>query len=388
MKLKSEIFKAYDIRGLYPKEINTQFAYLLGRAFVKLLNSKVVVVGRDSRSSSEILFKSLSQGIIDQGADVIDIGTATSPIFNFAVAEYDLHDSGIMITASHLPSQYNGFKMVDGEAIPLEFKKRSVLKKIIEEGDFKKAKKGNLIKTDLIKDYYQKVFGLASLSFSEIEKVANKIKFEVNYDEDKDRIVFFDERGEMVGNNLIDALLIKYLLKEEKGAKIIFTANSSKIVKEQILKSGGEPVISRVGHYFVKKKMKEVKALFAGELSGHYYFRNFYYCECPDLVLLKILEIIKKEGKNLKELIEPFKKYYNTGEINFKVKDKEKKLKEIKKYYKSAKKTFLDGITCEFKDWWFNLRPSNTEELIRLVLEADTEELMKQKKYELEKLIK
>ncbi len=388
MKLKSKIFKANDIRGLYPEEINTRFAYLLGRAFVKLLNSKVVVVGRDSRPSSEILFKSLSQGIIDQGADVIDIGTATSPIFNFAVAEYSLHDSGIMITASHLPSQYNGFKMVDGEAIPLEFKKRSVLKKIIEEGDFKKSKKGNLIKTDLIKDYYQKVFGLASLSFSEIERVANKIKFEVSYDEDKDRIVFFDESGEMVGNNLIDALLIKYLLKEEKAAKIIFTANSSKIVKEQILKSGGKPIISRVGHYFVKKKMKEVKALFAGELSGHYYFRDFYYCECPDLVLLKILEIIKKEGKNLKELIEPFKKYYNTGEINFKVKDKEKKLKEIKKYYKSAKKSSLDGLTCEFKDWWFNLRPSNTEELIRLVLEADTEELMKQKKHELEKLIK
>lgn len=397
VKLKSEIFKANDIRGLYPKEINVEFAYLLGRAFVKLLNSKLVVVGRDSRSSSKILFKSLSQGIIDQGADVIDIGVATSPIFNFAVAEYDLHDSGIMITASHLPSQYNGFKMVDDRAIPLELKKRLALKEMMEKGALppefffgrfrRTGGKGNLIKVNLTNDYRKKIFSLIKTPFSQLEKIARKINFKAEYDKDADRIIFFDEKGEKIRGDLIAALLAEYLLKNKRGGKIVYSVNSSKIVKEEIAKNGGKPIVSKVGHYFLKKKMKEENGLFGGEPSGHYYFKDFYFCECPDLVLLKILEITEKEKKTLRELIVPFKKYYSTGEINFEIKNRKEVVKKTEKHFKKAKKFFLDGLTCEFKDWWFNLRPSQTENVLRLVIEADSKELVEKKKKEIKKLI-
>lgn len=388
MKIKPEIFKAYDIRGSYPKEINKKFTYLLGRALVNFLKSKVIIIGQDKRPSSKILFKALSQGVVDQGADVIDIGVVSSPIFNFAVAEYDLYDAGVMITASHLLSKFNGFKIVDGQAIPLDLQRRSAIKKLIEKEKIKKSvRRGNLIKVDLAKDYYQRIFSLVKTPLSQLNRIVQKIKFKVEYDQDADRIVFFDEKGERVSGDLIVALLTKYLLKNKKGEKIIYTINSSKIVKEEILRNSGKPVVSRVGHYFLKKKMKESNALFGGELSGHYYFRDFYFCECPDLVLLKILEIIKKERKTLRELIQPFKKYYSTGEMNFKIKNKEKKIKEIEKYFKNAKKSFLDGLNCEFKDWWFNLRPSNTEDIIKLTLEAKTKKLMGEKKKEIIRLI-
>jgi len=389
MKIKETIFKSYDIRGKYPQEINGETAYFLGKAIASIFPSKKIIIGRDSRPSSKILFKSLSQGVTDQGVDVIDIGLTTSPIFNFVVAGYDISDLGIMITASHLASNYNGFKIVDGQATPLDTEQRETIKEIMIKNKYSpSSKKGVLTKIDPYRDYLQKLFSLIKTPSDELREIAKKIKFTIEYDQDKDRIIFFDEQGEKITGDLITAFLSKYLLQEYKGEKIIFTVNSSKIVPEEIIKNGGKAIVSRVGHSFIKKKMKKENALFGGEVSGHYYFRDFYFCECPDLVLLKVLEISKKEKKTLRELIKPFKKYYSTGELNFKVKNKDKKIEEVTQFFKNVKKSFLDGLTCELGNWWFNLRPSHTEEVLRLTMEADTKEVLDQEKKKLIKLIK
>lgn len=389
MQMKETIFKAYDIRGIYPQEINGETAYFLGKAIASIFSGEKIIIGRDSRPSSKILFKSLSQGLIDQGASVIDIGLTTSPIFNFSVAGCGVGDLGIMITASHLASDHNGFKIVDNKAMPLSIEQREKIKEVMIKNKYSSSnKKGVLKKINPYQDYLQKLFSLIETSCEELSEIAKKIKFTVEYDQDKDRIIFFDEQGEKITGDLITAFLSKYLLQKHQGEKIIFTINSSKIVSEEIVKNGGKAIASRVGHSFIKKKMKEENALFGGEVSGHYYFRDFYFCECPDLVLLKVLEISKKENKTLMELIKPFKKYYSTGELNFKVKDKDKKIEEVNQLFKDAKKSFLDGLTCELGNWRFNLRPSHTEEVIRLTIEADTKEILDQEKKKLIELIK
>lgn len=410
MKINETIFKAYDIRGAYPEEINGETAYFLGKAIASIFSDGKIIIGRDSRSSSKILFKSLSEGLIDQGVSVIDIGLTTSPIFNFSVAGCGAGDLGIMITASHLDSDHNGFKIVDNKAMPLSIEQREKIKEVMIKNKYISSnKKGVLKKINPHHDYLQKLFSLIKTPCDELSEIAKKIKFTVEYDQDKDRIIFFDEQGEKIAGDLITAFLSKYLLQEHQGEKIIFTINSSKIVPEEITKNGGKATASRVGHSFIKKKMKEENALFGGEVSGHYYFRDFYFCECPDLVLLKVLEIIKKSSsatsfaqgygrskkatedkgkKTLRELIKPFKKYYSTGELNFKVKNKDKKIEEVNQFFKDAKKSFLDGLTCELDDWWFNLRPSHTEGVIRLTMEANTKEVLDQEKNKLIKLIK
>ncbi|TSC94924.1 MAG: phosphomannomutase [Parcubacteria group bacterium Athens1014_10] len=389
MKINPKIFQTNDIRGLYPQEVNEKFAYLLGKAIVKISKAKTIVIGGDKRASSKILFKALSRGVIDYGAEVIDIGKISTPIFYFAVAEHRPADAGVMITASHLTNQYNGFKMVDNKSMSLDIKQRIKIKKLIEKENFKSLKKkGNIIKENAFDNYCQKKISLIKTPMAELNEMAKKIKFAIKYDTDKDRIMFFDEKKEKIPGDLITALLAKYILKNNKGEKIVITSNSSKIVREEIEKAGGKPIVSKIGHYFLKKKMVEEKAIFGGEISGHYYFKDFYFCECPDLVLLKVLEIIKKEKKTLRELIKPFKKYCHSGEINFKIRNKEKKINEIKKYFKESKKSFLDGLTCEFEDWWFNLRTSNTENILRLTLEAKDKKLMEEKIIYLKKFIK
>lgn len=410
-----KIFKAYDIRGVYPDELNEEVGYKIGRATAKFLKAKEVVVGRDNRNSSDNLFKVLSEGIRDQGVNVIDIGLTTTPMFYFAVAKWGIK-GGIMITASHNPPEYNGFKVVQKDAMPVsENSGLKKIKKLVEKNKFKTKNRGEIKKRVILKEYIENVLrfndlgsirpfkisvdtngGTAKLVISElfkklpIQEVSERADLGISFDGDGDRIVFIDEKGKKIAPDLITVLLIHYFFKNKK--KILYTVIASQIVKQEIKKTGNTLICSEVGHTFIKEKMKNKKIDFGAESSGHYYLKDNYFNESPFLILLKVLEILSKEKKPLSELVKPFQKYY-LERINFEIKNvglaaTRHIIKEIeKKYKKIGKISRLDGLTIEFPDWWFNLRPSHTEPVIRLTLEAKTKELLEEKKKELCQLI-
>lgn len=445
MKINPEIFRPYDIRGIYPTTINENVAYLIGRAFVKFLKKTKpqIVVGRDNRLSSLPLFKKLTQGIIEEKGNVINIGLSTTPMLYWTVAHYGF-DGGIEISASHNPPQYNGFKLVRENAIPISEKTGLENIKNLSSLEFKKTTKetGKIILKNILKDYID--FNLKDFKFKNFkslkividtanavsgilvpiikEKIPAKIYslFEeldgsfpnhppdplikenlkilqkevkkrkanlgVAFDGDGDRIIFVDEKGEIVSGDLITAFISTILLKKEKE-KIIYDIRSSNIVKEVILKAKGIPVISRIGHSFIKEKMRKENIFFGGEFSGHYYSKYHYFCEAPLFVLFTILDQLSK-NKKFSSLIKPFKIYFHSGEINFQVKNKKEILEKLEKKYKKGKISRLDGLRIDFKNWWFLVRPSGTEDLLRLVIEARTKEVLEKKKREIISLIK
>ncbi len=436
------IFRAYDIRGIYPSEIDENTAYKIGQAFVNFLGKSKpnIVVGRDNRLSSEPLFKNLIKGIIKEKGNVINIGLATTPMLYWAVAYYG-YDGGVEVSASHNPPQYNGFKLVREKAGPIG--EKSGLKKIKELSlkNFSKTagKAAKVVQKDVLKDYlefnlkgfdvrkfktikmvvdtanavpgilipylkkkipakifplFEKLDGhfpnhnpdpLIKKNLLSLQKEVKRKKADLGaaFDGDGDRIIFIDEKGEVIPGDLICALLAKIILEENPGEKILFDIRSSNIVKETIKKEGGVPIVSRIGHTFIKEKMRKENIFFAGEFSGHYYLKENYFCEAPIFVLLKILETISQTKKHLSELITPFKKYFHSGEINFQVRDKNKIIERLKREYKDGKLTQLDGLRVDFKDWWFLVRPSHTEPVLRLVLEAKTKKLFEKQKKEL-----
>lgn len=445
MKVNPNIFRAYDIRGIYPSKINEDIAYLIGRAFVKFLKTRKpkIVVGRDNRLSSPQLFKALTKGITEQGADVIDIGPSTTPMLYFSVAHYNF-DGGINITASHLPSEYNGFKLVRERAIPISEKTGlKEIKKLAMKKTSLKRKKGKILKKDIVSDYldfnlkdfkiplfkslklvidtanavsgililhlkkripvqtyslFEKLDGSfpnhlpdplikKNLIFLQNEVKNKKADFGIAFDGDGDRIIFIDEKGEVISGDLITAFLISLAPKENLGEKILYDIRSSNIVKEIIKKKGSFPVVWRIGHSLIKEKMRKENIIFAGEFSGHYYHKGHYFSEAPLYVLFKILETVSKTKTSLSELIKPLRKYFHSGEINFEVKNKEKVLAKLEKKYKKGQISHLDGLRVDFKDWWFLVRPSGTEDLLRVVVEGQTKKLMEEKKEELIKLI-
>lgn len=445
--INSSIFKAYDIRGIYPEDLNEETAYLVGRALVLFIGAKTVVVGRDMRSSSESLSREVIRGVTDQGANAVDIGLVSTPMLNFSVAEYDEHEAGIMITASHNPKEYNGLKLCYGNALPIGEKTgMSDLKKMVIEGNFTAATVGKIKKKNILDAYVKKVLSLAdtkkikplkvvvdtanavgAVPLPEIFKKipceiiplyfeldgsfpnheANPLKEEtlvdlkkkvleegadigVAIDGDADRIGFVDEKGETVRADLIEALIAVELLKKNPGELILYDVRSSQVIKEEVLKAGGRAEMCRVGHALIKKQMLDSGALLGGEFSSHFYYRDFYRVESGDLTMLKLLEIISQSGKNFSEIVAPLLRYYHSGEINFEVHNKEEKMRELEeKYSKTAKEiSHLDGIRLDFTDWWFNVRPSNTEPLLRLNLEAKTKEIMNSKRRELEEIIR
>ncbi len=440
------IFKAYDIRGVYPSELNEEIAYKIGRAFVSFLNIDKVVVSQDMRKSSESLKKELIRGITEQGADVIEIeGFCSTPRSYFACWFLKAPGS-VMVTASHNPARYNGFKFTRHEAIPISADTGiKDIEKLVLENRFPESKRtGKVTKIDITADYKKHLFrffdpskikplkvvidagnGMGGkdmelildslplkvtklyfepdgsfpnheanpLKEENLVDIKRKIKeeqadFGIALDGDADRVFFIDENAETISSDFITCLIAEDLLKKNKGETILYDLRSSWITKETIEKNGGKAVMCRVGHSFIKEQMRKEKAIFAGELSGHFYFRDNFYTDSGVIAALKVIQIISESGKKLSELIRPLKKYFASGEINSEVKDKEGKIKELAERYKDGKVSFLDGIRVEYDDWWFNVRPSNTEPLLRLNLEAKSKELMEKKRDEILAIIR
>jgi phosphomannomutase len=445
MEINPAIFKAYDIRGKYPGEINETAAYNIGRSFVGFLGIRTpkIAVGRDNRLSSPSIFKSFSQGLVDAGAQVVNLGLATSPLLYFAVAHYGL-DGGINITASHNPPEFNGFKMVKSGSVPIsETSGILEIKKMALAGSFGEKLKGKISQKDALKDYvdfnlqevnlkalkplkivvdtanavsgiviplifkktpfkiyhiFKKLDGSfpnhlpdplveENLQGLRAQVLVKKADLGIAFDGDGDRLFFIDEKGEIVKPDLITALVSQMILEEHPGAKILYDIRSGRIIKETVENLGGQAILGRVGHSFIKEKMRQENIFFAGELSAHYYLASNAFCEAPFFVAFKILEKMSKTGQSLSSLVFPFKKYFHSGEINFRVQDKAAKIKEIEGRYQIGEQSHLDGYRVDFSDWWFNVRPSNTENLLRLTMEANTQELLEEKKKELSALI-
>ena len=437
----SGIFKAYDIRGVYGKTLTDEIAYKLGRAFATFLGCKKVVVGRDMRPHSKPLFDQLARGLTLHGATVIDLGLCSTPMSYYGNGKLGA-DASIMITASHNPGEWNGFKMCREKAIPISGATGiQELERIVNAADFAKpaATPGKVTTYNIVPEYVAHIRSFAEIrrSLSIAVDYANsmgiyedkvfdglvkttrlfdtldgtfpnheanplkldtleplqrtirsgKFDFGIAYDGDADRAGFVDEKGNIIPMDMITALIAKAILVKEKGP-IFYDLRSSWAVKEVILENGGKPMMSRVGHAFIKQQMRDAKAIFAGELSGHYYFRENFYAESSSMAALYVANLVSQSDKPLSELIKPIQRYFGSGEINSEVHDVETVFKRLREKYGNGTMIELDGLSIEFADWWFNVRPSNTEPLVRLNLEAKTRPVMEQKRDELLALIR
>jgi phosphomannomutase len=434
------IFKAYDIRGIVGSSLTEKLATDIGRAFVTFVKCRKVVVGYDMRPHSPGLFRAVCEGITLQGADVIDIGLCSTPMSYFANGSLNA-DASVMITASHNPGEWNGFKLCRKQAIPISGATGIMdIERIVTTGAFAPvaARKGGVTQHDIGPAYAAHVRKVAEIKrpvriavdfansmgiieakclegLMEMTRLydtldggfpnheANPLKldtlealqetvrngrydFGVAFDGDADRAGFVDEKGNVVPMDMITALIASSVLEKEKGV-IFYDLRSSWAVKEVILEAGGTPMMSRVGHAFIKQQMRDHDAMFAGELSGHYYFRDNYTTESSAMAVLHIANVITHKGKALSELIKPIQRYFASGEINSEVHDPAAVLTAIRRQYKDGRMIELDGVTIEYADWWFNVRCSNTEPLVRLNLEARNKALMEVKRDELLKLI-
>ena len=454
LKMISDIFKAYDVRGVYGKNLTDDVAYRIGRAFVSFLGCREVVVGYDMRVSSPKLANAFMKGVNEQGADATDIGMVSTDGLYFASGF--LNKPGVMFTASHNPKEYNGLKFCREKAVPINEdtglqKIRTITEKIqYEKNNNKKNKiknKGRITEKNILNDYAKHVLsfihkdkirklkiatdagnGMAGKivplaydklpvkimplyfkldgtfpnhpadpskheNLKELQNVVKKEKcdFGMAFDGDADRVFFVDENSNVVNSSLISALIIKNILEKNPNEKIIYNLVCSRIVPETIRKYGGKAHIERVGHSFIKDTMKRINAIFACEHSAHYYFRKNFNADSGLIASVIVAEIISKENKPLSDLLKEFEKYYKIEETNFEVEDKDKKLQQIKEHYKKfnpKKITEMDGISVEFDDYWFNLRPSNTEPLLRLNLEAVSKGVMEEKMKEVVRIIK
>ncbi|MDY6986311.1 MAG: phosphomannomutase/phosphoglucomutase [Candidatus Thermoplasmatota archaeon] len=412
------IFKAYDIRGVYPREINEEVAERLGRAIARYFKT-TVVVGRDTRLSSPALFKGLAKGITGEGYDVVDVGIIDAPGLYFATAYYDFK-AGIMITASHNPKEYNGLKICRAGAIPVG--SDSGLKDIEELFEnipvlSDSKRRGKIVEKDILNDYadhlmhfYKGAKHKAVVDCSNgatvriVHKLQEKgIELKVINDEmngnfpahepnplkeenlqqlrdsmedaelgicldgDGDRVGIVYE-GETIRNDFITAIIAKEMLRANPGATILYDLRSSRVVREEIERAGGRAVMCRVGHAFIKKQMREEDALFAGELSGHFYYRENYFADSGPITMLLLLGIENMDTQGLK-------RYFPSGEINVEVNDPQAALKRVEEKFAGRGKIFyLDGISFECEDYWFNVRPSNTEPLVRINVESNNKE--------------
>lgn len=435
------MFKEYDIRGVYGEDLTDDIAYKIGRAYVMYANSKKVVVGHDMRVSGDKLKKALVDGLTDQGCDVVDIGLCSTPMLSYAAGSMNL--GGIMVTASHNPAKYNGFKMSKDGTVPLYYEEGiKQIEEKVEKNLFPDATKAKVIQKDIIDEYVKfclkfahdikkfdvvvdagngmagltakKVFdklpcNLTKMFFAldgsfpnhdanpmkpeniiDLQKKVKEVSADVGiaFDGDADRVVFVDENGDAISSDMITTVIGKEILKSNPKSTVIYDLRSSWATKEGIESSEGKALLTRVGHSYIKKSMRENDAVFAGELSGHYYFRDTFFTDNGMVAVMFVLSYLSATGENLSDVIKQVKKYFHTGEINFKVDDVSETLEKVEKHYGDAEDVkHLDGVSVEYKDWWFNLRKSNTEPLVRLNLEAKSKELMEEKKKEVVELI-
>jgi len=434
------IFKAYDIRGIYGDTLTDDVAVRIGRAFATFLKCGKVVVGRDMRPHSQPLFDALAMGLTMQGSDVVDLGLCSTPMSYFGNGLLKA-DAGIMITASHNPGEWNGFKLSRKQAVPISGATGiQDIERIVKQESFDAAgRPGSVTTHDILGEYTENVARLAELDrpvtvaadmanamgvveakalpgrididplFDALDGTfpnheANPLKpetlaalqekvrsgsfdFGVAFDGDADRVGFVDERGEIVPMDIMTALMAQTLLGKEKGT-VLYDLRSSWAVKEVIEENGGTPVMSRVGHAFIKQQMRDHNAVYAGELSGHYYFRENYFTESSAMATVCVANVVAGSGKPLSALVEPIRRYHASGEINSRVRDPESVLAKLKQEYSDGKLISLDGVSIEYEDWWFNVRCSNTEPLVRLNVEAKAEGVMCEKRDELLALIR
>lgn len=440
------IFKAYDVRGIYPSEINGEVAYSIGRALVKFTGAKKIAVGKDMRVSSPEIEEAFVKGVIDQGADVVKIGLVSTPILYFASWKLDV-DAGVVITASHNPAEYNGMKFCLKGAIPIgegsgmeeirDLTIRNEFEEIIEKGKIEEAEEIREQYLDYMASFFEKrgepkkivvdfANGMGAVEKEVYEKFpeylsatylfeeldgnfpnheANPLKIEtlevlqktvlekkadlgISYDGDADRVGFISEKGEVVPMDYMIALLAKEVLKKNPSSLILMDLRSSNAVREVIEEAGGKVNRCRVGHSLIKKQMREEGAIFAGELSGHYFFEENSKAEMATLAVIILLNLMNESGKKMSELVHELKRYYHSGEINSEVANKDLVMQKLKEKYADGKLDEMDGIRIDFSDWWFSVRASNTEPKLRLNLEAKTEDLMEARRNEVLEIIR
>ncbi|GBD89516.1 phosphomannomutase/phosphoglucomutase [bacterium BMS3Abin04] len=441
-------FKAYDIRGKVPGELNTDLAYKIGRALIKYLNAKLIVVGHDIRESSEELSEALSRGITDSGSNVIDIGLCGTEMIYYSTPHFNA-DGGVMITASHNPPEYNGLKFVKEDSKPMGYDTDlNFIEKMILENNLSEIaeEKGTIKSINIMNEFINnlkrfyskdkikpfkvvvnagngcvgpaldaiepdlpiqmiKIFHNPDSKFPNgvpnplliqnrqptIDAIKkNDADFGVAWDGDYDRCFFFDHEGNFIEGYYIVGILAKSILKKFPGENIIHDPRLVWNTIEVVNKAGGKAVVSKSGHAYIKQKMREVNAVYGGEMSAHHYFRDNNYSDSGMIPFLLILELMSDENKSLHDLVyEMIKEYPCSGEINSKIDDPNSKLEEIKEKYSDGKMDFLDGVSVEYDNWRFNVRKSNTEPLLRLNVESKGDiELMKKKTEELLNLIR
>jgi phosphomannomutase len=441
--LDPKVFKAYDVRGIYPSELDEDGAYAIGRAFVEVFETKRIAVGHDMRVTSPSMAEAVIRGASEAGADVLELGLVGTEMVYFAVGELGL-DGGVAVTASHNPKEYTGLKIVRGGALPvggesglLEIRDRAMALSDTSQG----LTPGHVERYDIWEQYVERVLSFVDLEaikplkividaangmagvmlppvlerLPQVEAVRcffepdgtfpnhapnpllpenrefivrktleEAADFGAAFDGDADRCFFVDDSGEFVPGDFVTALFSELVLEKEPGAKIIYDVRASWAVPETIERAGGIPLMNRVGHAYIKQRMREEAATFGGEVSGHYYFRDFSQADSGVVPFLLMLELVSKRGQKLSEILRPFREtYFITGELNTPVPDVALKLQELEERFdQEGRISHLDGVSVDAEDWHMNVRPSNTEPLLRLNLEARSKELMESKRDE------
>jgi phosphomannomutase len=446
--LDPKVFKAYDVRGIYPDELDEDGAYAIGRAYVDEFEPRRIAVGRDMRLSSPAMADAVMRGSAEAGADVVDLGLVGTEMVYFAVGELGL-DGGIAVTASHNPKEYTGMKIVRRGALPvggdsglLDIRTRA----LADGAGHETGPAGTITQEDIWLRFVERVLsfvdvgavkplrvvidaanGMAGVMLPPVlerltidtvrcyfepdgsfpnhepnpllpenrEFIMRKVTEEgadlgVAFDGDADRCFFVDDTGEFVPGDFVTALLAESILDKEPGGKILYDVRASWAVPETIERAGGVPLVNRVGHAFFKHRMREEGAVFGGEVSGHYYFRDFSQADSGVIPFLLMLELVSKRGEQLSELLRPYReRHFITGELNTPVPDVALKLQELKERFgPEGKVSHLDGLSVDADDWHMNVRPSNTEPLLRLNLEALSPELMERKRDEVLEVIR
>jgi phosphomannomutase len=446
--LDPKVFKAYDVRGIHPTELDEDGAYRIGRAYVEHFEPRSIAVGRDMRLSAPAMAAALMDGAADGGADVLDLGMVGTEMVYYAVGELGL-DGGVCVTASHNPKEYTGMKIVRQGALPvggdsglddvrrgadagfgdvlhrgeiraediwdgfvakvLSFVDRASIRPLKVVVDAANGMAGTMLppvleqlpQLDVVRCYFEPDGSFPNhepnpllpenRAFIVERTRAEGADLGVAYDGDADRCFFVDDTGAFVPGDFVTALLAREMLAAEPGARVIYDVRASWAVPRAIEEAGGVPLVNRVGHAFIKQRMREEDALFAGEVSAHYYFRDFSQADTGVVPFLVMLGLLSREGRPLSQLLAPFReRYFITGEINTPVTDVALKLREIEERYGAdgGRITHLDGVSVDFDDWHFNVRPSNTEPLLRLNLEALDEATMERRRDEVLDLIR